>query len=113
MRDHRTRTVAVIGVGQMGISQAPGLPSDFEIISFVKRGSIKHLLDELKDFKVLPNLWEALPLSETRFGINQYAPSDLRRAHRGAMDTGAHIFVEQPLAATVAEEGLNTAGIES
>jgi predicted dehydrogenase len=108
----RTLTVAVIGVGQMGISHAlayhhnPG----FEIVALVNRSPIKHLPEELKIYKTLRDIQEALFLKPDVVSINTHTATHANYAV-AAMEAGAHVFVEKPLAATVAEaeEVVNTA----
>ncbi|CAI7663517.1 unnamed protein product [Penicillium pancosmium] len=100
----RPLTVAVIGVGQMGISHAlayhhnPG----FEIVALVNRSPIKHLPEELKIYKTLRDIQEALCLKPDVVSINTHTATHANYAV-AAMEAGAHVFVEKPLAATVAE----------
>lgn len=105
MEQHRQPlTVIVIGLGQMGISHAlayhhnPG----FEIISLVNRSPIKHLPEELKGYQTLSNLQEALSLKPDVVSINTHTATHAEYAVM-AMEAGSHIFVEKPLATTVAE----------
>lgn len=108
----RPLTVAVIGVGQMGISHAlayhhnPG----FEIVALVSRSPIKHLPEELKIYQTLLDIQDALYLKPDVVSINTHTATHANYAV-AAMEAGAHVFVEKPLAATVAEaeEVVNTA----
>jgi predicted dehydrogenase len=104
MENRRPLNVAVIGVGQMGISHAlayhhnPG----FEIIALVNRSPIKHLPEELKIYKIFDDIEEALCLTPDVVSINTHMATHAKYAV-AAMEAGAHVFVEKPLAATVAE----------
>ncbi|KAJ5392496.1 oxidoreductase [Penicillium cosmopolitanum] len=108
----RPLTVAVIGVGQMGISHAlayhhnPG----FEIVALVNRSPIKHLPEELIIYQTLLDIQDALCLKPDVVSINTHTATHANYAV-AAMEAGAHVFVEKPLAATVAEaeEVVNTA----
>lgn len=111
-QNHRPQTVAVIGVGQMGISHALAYHHnpDFEIVALVNRSPIKALPEELKIYGNLRDIQEALSLKPDVVSINTHTATHANYAV-AAMEAGAHVFVEKPLAATVAEaeEVVNTA----
>ncbi len=93
----------VVGLGQMGMSHAlayhrnPG----FEIIGLVNRSPVA-LPDELRRYPVLPDFGAGLALRPGLVSVNTY--TDSHAAHAiAAMEAGAHVFVEKPLAPTVAE----------
>ncbi len=96
------RTV-VVGLGQMGLSHAlayhrnPG----FAIVGLVNRSPVV-LPDELRAYPVLPGFEAGLALRPGLVSVNTY--TDSHAAHAiAAMKGGAHVFVEKPLAPTVAE----------
>ena len=92
------------GLGNMGRSHAlayhrnPG----FEIAALVNRSKVE-LPDELAGYEILPDYMTAL--TETRpelVSINTY--SDIHADYAvAALEAGAHVFVEKPLATTVAD----------
>ncbi len=92
------RTV-VIGLGQMGKSHAlayhrnPG----FEIVGLVNRSPVD-LPDELASYSRLADFDAALALKPDLVSINTYTDSHTDLAIR-AMESGADVFVEKPLAA--------------
>ncbi|KAJ5183663.1 oxidoreductase [Penicillium capsulatum] len=96
--------VAVIGLGQMGISHSLAYHDNpgFEIVALVNRGPIKKLPDHLKIYTTLTNLSDALQLSPDVVSINTHPASHAEYAI-AAMEAGAHVFVEKPLATTIAE----------
>jgi predicted dehydrogenase len=91
------RTV-IIGLGQMGQSHAlayhrnPG----FEIIGLVNRSPVV-LPEELAAYPLLADFAAALALKPDLVSINTYTDSHADLAVK-AMDAGAHVFVEKPLA---------------
>jgi predicted dehydrogenase len=98
--------VLVVGLGQMGRSHAlayhrnPG----FEIIGLVNRS---HLLPlglpaELEHYPCLDSFAAGLAEKPDLVSINSYTDSHADYAV-AAMEAGAHVFVEKPLAATVAD----------
>jgi predicted dehydrogenase len=97
-------SVVVVGVGQMGHSHALAYHhnSGFRIIGLVSRSPVKNLPDVLKEYQVLSNLEEALILKPNVVSINTHTATHADYAVT-AMKAGAHVFVEKPLAATVAE----------
>lgn len=97
-------SVAVVGVGQMGHSHALAYHynSGFQIIGLVSRNPLKKLPDVLKEYPVMSSLEEALILKPNVVSINTHTATHANYAVT-AMEAGAHVFVEKPLAATVAE----------
>ncbi|KAH8669019.1 putative oxidoreductase [Xylariales sp. PMI_506] len=97
-------TVVVVGIGQMGHSHALAYhhKSGFQIIGLVSRSSTNKLPDILKKYPVLSSLEEALGLKPDIVSINTHTATHADYAV-AAMEAGAHVFVEKPLAATVAE----------
>lgn len=95
--------VLVVGLGQMGLSHAlayhrnPG----FEIVGLVNR-SPAALPEELRRYPVLPGFDAGLALRPGLVSVNTYTDSHAAYAI-AAMEAGAHVFVEKPLAPTVAE----------
>lgn len=106
-------TVIVIGLGQMGHSHAlayhhsPG----FQIVGLVdRRRPGKTFPEALKGYTLLASFEEALALKPDVVSINTHTATHADYAV-AAMESGAHVFVEKPLAATVsdAERVVNTA----
>ncbi len=93
----------VLGLGQMGLSHAlayhrnPG----FAIVGLVNRSPVA-LPDELRAYPVLPDFGAGLALRPGLVSVNTYTDSHAAYAI-AAMEAGAHVFVEKPLAPTVAE----------
>ena len=92
------RTI-VVGLGQMGTSHAlayhrnPG----FEIIGLLNRTPVE-LPADLAMYPLLADFDAALTLRPDLVSINTYTDSHADLAVR-AMEAGAHVFVEKPLAA--------------
>jgi predicted dehydrogenase len=98
----RIRTL-VVGLGQMGQSHAlayHGNPG-FEIIGLVNRSPVS-LPAELRTYPMFPSFEAALSEAPDLVSINSYTDSHAAYAI-AALEAGAHVFVEKPLAASVAE----------
>ena len=96
--------VLVAGLGNMGRSHAlayhrnPG----FEIAGLVNRSAVV-LPDEMAGMAIRPSFPEALAeLKPDVCSINTYSDNHADYAVK-AMEAGAHVFVEKPLATTVAD----------
>ena len=96
--------VLVAGLGNMGRSHAlayhrnPG----FEIAGLVNRSAVV-LPDEMAGMSIMPSFPEALAeLKPDVCSINTYSDNHADYAVM-AMEAGAHVFVEKPLATTVAD----------
>ncbi len=94
----------VLGLGQMGRSHALAYardPEGFALLGLVNRSRVE-LPGELAGVPWLSRVAEGLALKPDLVSINTYTDShaDLAVA---AMEGGAHVFVEKPLAATVAD----------
>ncbi len=93
----------VVGLGQMGRSHAlayhrnPG----FEIVGLVNRSQVA-LPDELQAYPVLDSFEAGLARKPELVSVNSYTDSHAAYAI-AAMEAGAHVFVEKPLAPTVAD----------
>lgn len=73
----------------------------FSIIGLVDRGHVA-IPDELKQYPLLPDFQTALGLKPDIVSINTHTDSHADYAV-AAMEAGAHVFVEKPLAPTVAD----------
>ena len=93
----------VMGLGQMGQSHAlayhrnPG----FEIVGLANRSPVK-LPAEIGTYPIIESFEAGLALEPDLVSINTYTDSHADLAVR-AMERGAHVFVEKPLAATADE----------
>jgi len=101
---HKPLRVLVAGLGNMGRSHAlayhrnPG----FEIAGLVNRSAVV-LPDEMAGMTIRPSFPEALAeLKPDVCSINTYSDNHADYAVM-AMEAGAHVFVEKPLATTVAD----------
>ncbi|MGD1888176.1 MAG: Gfo/Idh/MocA family protein [Cohaesibacteraceae bacterium] len=97
----RQKRVLVVGMGQMGQSHALAHHAfqDSEIIGLVNR-SRKAIPDALSAYPWLESFEEGLALKPDLVVIATYSDSHADLAIR-AMEAGAHVFVEKPLATTV------------
>ena len=94
--------VLVAGLGNMGMSHAKAYHADpgYEIAGLVNRSPVP-LAESLRGYAILPSFEDALAeLSPDLCSINTYSDSHAAYAIR-AMEAGAHVFVEKPLATTV------------
>jgi predicted dehydrogenase len=99
-----TIRVLVAGLGNMGRSHALAYATnpDFEVVGLVNRSPVE-LPPELAGVAVTPDFHEALRrLSPDLVCIATYSDSHADFAV-AAMEAGAHVFVEKPLATTVAD----------
>ena len=96
--------VLVVGLGNMGRSHALAYHNDpsFQIVGLVNR-SAPALAPELAAYPLTTDFAEALArLKPDLVSISTYTDSHAEYAC-AAMDAGAHVFVEKPLATTVAD----------
>ena len=91
----------VLGLGQMGRSHALAYARDagFEIVGLVNRSAVA-LPADLAGAPRLASFAEGLRLRPDLVSINTYTDSHAELAI-AAMEAGAHVFVEKPLAATL------------
>lgn len=96
--------VLVVGLGNMGRSHALAYHAnpDFQIVGLVNR-SIPELPPELRDYPISTDFAEALArLRPDLVCVATYSDSHAEYAC-AAMDAGADVFVEKPLATTAAD----------
>lgn len=96
--------VLVAGLGNMGVSHALAYHQnpDFQIVGLVNR-SLPDLPDALRDYPLSHDYAEALDrLKPDLVCVATYSDSHADYAV-AAMRAGAHVFVEKPLATTVAD----------
>jgi predicted dehydrogenase len=105
---HQKIRVLVVGCGHMGTSHARAYRTieDFEIVGLVSRGpeSRERLAAELGgDIPLYDDIGKALKeTSPDAVSINTYPETHAEYANL-ALDAGAHVFVEKPLAESVQE----------
>ena len=96
--------VLVVGLGNMGRSHALSYykNSGFEIVGLVNRSS-PELDPALADYEILPSFEKALSeLKPDLVSINTYSDSHADFSIM-ALEAGCHVFVEKPLASTLAD----------
>lgn len=95
--------VLIAGLGHMGISHALAHHKleQSEIIGLVNRSKVE-LPDELADYPMFNSFDDAMTTNPEVVVIATYSDSHANYAC-AAMDAGAHVFVEKPLATTVAD----------
>ena len=101
----RTLRILVVGCGNMGTSHARAYHKidEFEIVGLVSRGpeSRGRLSKELGGIEQFSDFEEALKATRPdAVSINTYPGTHADYALK-ALDTGAHVFVEKPIAETV------------
>lgn len=91
----------VAGLGNMGRSHALSLHNhpDVELVGLVNRSAVE-LPSELNGYPLFKTFEEALALKPDLMVIATYTDTHVEYAC-AAMDAGAHVFVEKPLALTV------------
>jgi predicted dehydrogenase len=96
----RRLKVLVVGLGQMGRSHALAYHKNpaYDIIGMVNRSTVV-LPPELTAYRMLASFEEGLALKPDVVSINTYTDTHADLAIR-AMEAGAHVFVEKPLALT-------------
>lgn len=102
--NQRPLRVLAAGLGNMGRSHALAYHNNpgFEIVSLVNRSQVA-LPDELSGYEIRPSFYEALAeLKPDVASINTYSDSHADYAV-AALEAGCHVFVEKPLATTVAD----------
>lgn len=95
--------VLIVGLGNMGQSHALAhhYADGVEIVGLVNR-SARDLPHELEGYPLIPTFSEGLALRPDLVVIATYSDSHANLAMR-AMRAGANVFVEKPLATTVAD----------
>lgn len=95
--------VLIAGLGNMGKSHALAhhLHPDAEIVGLVNRSPVD-LPDELKGYPFFSTFEEGMAANPDLAVIATYTDSHVEYACR-AMEAGAHVFVEKPLAMSVAD----------
>jgi predicted dehydrogenase len=98
----RPLRVLVAGLGQMGRSHALAYHNNpaFEIVGLFNRTAVD-LAPELGRYPYVDSFEAGLALRPDVVSINTYTDSHARLAIQ-AMEAGAHVFVEKPLALTMA-----------
>lgn len=99
--------ILVVGCGNMGTSHARAYHKldDFNIVGLVSRGPEKRnrLSDELGGLPTFDNFEDALKETQPdAVSINTYPGTHAEYAIK-SLESGAHVFVEKPLAETIAD----------
>lgn len=100
--DHNRVRVLVAGLGNMGMSHAKAYQQNagFEIVSLVNRSPLP-LHESLNDYSIEPDFKKSFDrVVPELVSVNTYSDSHAEYAIY-AMEAGAHVFVEKPLATTV------------
>ena len=106
--------VLVVGLGNMGASHASAYHrnSGFEIVGLMSRTiKSKPIPEDLKGYPLFENFDEALAATKAdAVSINTWPNTHAEYAIK-AMDAGAHVFMEKPIAMTIedAEKVVETA----
>lgn len=97
----RPLKVFVAGLGQMGRSHALAYHSNpaFELLALFNRSEVD-LPEQLAHYKHVDSFAAGLALKPDVVSINTYTDSHVELAIQ-AMEAGAHVFVEKPLALTI------------
>ncbi len=93
----------IAGLGTMGRSHALAYHENpaFDLVAMVNRSTPASLPDALKGYEITPDYYEALKLYQPELvNISTYSDSHADYAV-AAIEAGAHVFVEKPLATTV------------
>ena len=95
--------VLIVGLGNMGLSHALAQHRhpDAEIVGLVNRSSVE-LPEGIKTYPLFATFEEGMATGPDLVVIATYTDTHADYACT-AMDAGAHVFVEKPLAATVAD----------
>ena len=96
--------VLVAGLGNMGMSHAKAYAANpgYEVVGLVNRSAVP-LANSLRRHRILPSFDDAFAqLKPELCSISTYSDSHADYAVR-AMEAGAHVFVEKPIATTVAD----------
>ncbi len=98
--------ILVVGCGNMGASHAYAYHhiNDFEIVGLVSRGASKRVLQEElgSDYPLFDNYEEALKQTRPHAVCISTYPDTHEQYAIMAMEHGAHVFIEKPLADTIA-----------
>ena len=96
--------VLVVGFGNMGVSHASAYHRNpgFEIVGLMSRSiKSKPIPDELKGYPLFENFDEALAATKPdAVSINTWPNTHAEYAIK-AMESGAHVFLEKPIATTI------------
>jgi predicted dehydrogenase len=102
-KNHRPLRVFAVGLGQMGRSHALAYHRNpaWEIVGLFDHAPVA-LPDELKDYPHVASFEAGLDLKPDLVAVCTYTESHARLAIQ-ALEAGAHVFVEKPLAVSVEE----------